>query len=192
MSSAANGLQAYIAGRDDADDAMKNAKFLQGDVVETLLTCSNGELIRLHLDTTLPTSYSRDFTVRGTKSSYYQATNSFFFDGDQEQFATWLGVKDTLNNAEKYRQYLPDIWKNITDEERENGHGGMDFFCFSAFIEALKEHREMPIDVYDAATWMAVTALSEASILTGGAPQIMPDFTHGGWITRKPADVLEL
>ena len=87
---------------------------------------------------------------------------------------------------------MPKIWKNVTPEEREKGHGGMDYFCFLSFIDALKSRREMPIDIYDAATWMAVSALSESSILKGGEAQLMPDFTHGGWITRKPSDVTEL
>ncbi len=192
MSSAANGLSAYIATREDADEIMKNAVFSQGDVVETLLTCANGELIRLHLDTTLPTSYSRDFTVRGTKGSYYQATNSFFFDGDKEYWDSWESAKEYLNNAQNYREFLPDIWKNITEQERKQGHGGMDYFCFKAFIDAVKNNKPMPIDVYDAAVWMAVSVLSEQSVLCGGSVQIMPDFTHGGWITRKSEDVIKL
>ncbi len=192
LSSAANGLSAYIAGREDADEVMKNTVFKQGDVVETLLTCANGELIRLHLDTTLPTAYNRDFTVRGTKGSYYQATNSFFFDGDKESWIPWESARDNLNNAQNYREFLPDIWKNITEEERKKGHGGMDYFCFKAFVAAVKEHKPMPIDVYDAAVWMAVSVLSEQSILSGGAVQLMPDFTHGDWITRTPKDVVEL
>ena len=53
-------------------------------------------------------------------------------------------------------------------------------------------NKEMPIDVYDAAAWMAVTALSEQSIATGGMPQLIPDFTDGKWITREPRDVVEL
>lgn len=192
MASAANGLQAYIANLSNATEEMKNAVFAQGDVVETLLTCANGELIRLHLDTTLPTSYTRDFTVRGTKGSYYQSTNSFFFEGDKEEWVPWKGVQNCLNNAQSYRDMLPDMWKSITDEERKKGHGGMDYFCFKAFVEAVQQHKKMPIDVYDAAVWMAVSALSEQSVLSGGSVQIMPDFTHGEWITRAPKDVIDL
>ena len=50
----------------------------------------------------------------------------------------------------------------------------------------------MPIDVYDAAAWMSISALSEASIAQGGAPQAIPDFTNGMWTVRKPKDVVEL
>jgi hypothetical protein len=39
--------------------------------------------------------------------------------------------------------------------------------------------------VYDAATWLAITPLSEASIATGSAPQAFPDFTRGRWTERK-------
>ena len=50
----------------------------------------------------------------------------------------------------------------------------------------------MPIDVYDMAAWMSITPLSEQSILTGGTPQPIPDFTRGKWLLRKPLDVVEL
>ena len=50
----------------------------------------------------------------------------------------------------------------------------------------------MPIDVYDAAAWMSITALSAASIAAGGMPQAIPDFTGGLWTVRKPRDVIEI
>ena len=43
-----------------------------------------------------------------------------------------------------------------------------------------------PFDVYDLATWYAVTPLSEKSIEGNGASQEMPDFTRGKYKTRKP------
>ncbi len=46
---------------------------------------------------------------------------------------------------------------------------------------------EPPIDVYDAATWMAITCLSEQSIAMGSMPVPVPDFTNGMWIDRAPA-----
>jgi len=41
----------------------------------------------------------------------------------------------------------------------------------------------MPIDVYDAAAWMAITALSEESASLNGQPVPIPDFTSGRWLT---------
>ena len=65
----------------------------------------------------------------------------------------------------------------------------MDYFVFRAFFDALKNNKKMPIDVYDAATWMAVSALSADSIAAGGQLQLMPDFTNGRWMLNKPEDV---
>ena len=50
----------------------------------------------------------------------------------------------------------------------------------------------MPIDVYDAVSWMSITALSEESIAKGSIPIECPDFTRGKYKNRKPLDVLPL
>lgn len=192
FASKAAGLEEYIRNREDATEEMKNTRFLQGDIVTTVLTCANGETILLRLDTTLPRSYSREFTVRGTRGLYMQDTNSFFFDGDKEYFDPAEYYKGSLNNGEQYREYLPDAWKNLTDREIQLGHGGMDWLAYTAFVRALKNGEEMPVDVYDAATWQAVSVLSELSIQQGGAPQAMPDFTGGKWKERPRRDVCEL
>jgi hypothetical protein len=70
---------------------------------------------------------------------------------------------------------------------KNSGHGGMDFFVDNAFIECIKREIEFPLDVYELATWYAITPLSEKSIEEGGQVQEIPDFTKGGWKNRKPA-----
>ena len=193
FASKAAGLEDYIRTRKDATPEMKNTHFRQGDVVTTVLTCANGETILLRLDTTLPRSYSREFTVRGTRGMYSQDTNTFFFDGEKEYFSPVEYYKLNLNNGERYQQeHLPALWKNMSQEEIAKGHGGIDWLAYSAFVDALKKGEEMPIDVYDAATWQAVSVLSEISIQQGGAPQAMPDFTGGKWMMRKRKDVCPL
>ena len=72
------------------------------------------------------------------------------------------------------------------------GHGGMDYIEIKAFFKAALNGEEMPIDVYDAAAWMAITPLSEQSIAMGGAPQPIPDFTRGAWMLRERRDVVDL
>ena len=71
------------------------------------------------------------------------------------------------------------------------GHGGMDYIEIKAFFKAALNGEEMPIDVYDAAAWMAITPLSEQSIAMGGAPVPIPDFTRGAWMLRPRRDVVE-
>ena len=155
-------------------------KFNQGDVVNTIIKCAGGESILLTLDTTLPRYYSRDFTIRGVKGMYEERTNSVFIDGVHKEHWNW---KPEWNNAEKYQeQYEHPIWNKFLHDGVNGGHGGMDGLVFGAFIECLVNGWDMPIDVYDAAAWMAITPLSEKSIALGSAPVEIPDFTSGNWL----------
>ena len=192
VSSKAVGMKDYINRNADKYPDLVGKEFRQGDIVNTIITCADGSTITLRLDTTLPRSYAREFTLRGTRGLYEQATNSVFLHTDEEMWETHKYYAKVNNNGEKYNDYLPDVWKNITPEDIASGHGGMDGIEFRVFVDALKSGSEMPIDVYDAAAWMCITALSEASIAAGGAPQAIPDFTGGMWTLRPMRDVVEL
>jgi len=195
VASKACGLEAYAKTEHNPDKSLIGVKFKQGDVVNTIITCTNGETISLTLDTTLPKFYSREFTVRGTKGLALEESNLIFLEDDvplHEFYDPELTIQKYLNNANNYSEYLPDYWKNITEEAKALGHGGMDYYMLKEFAKAIINNEEMPIDVYDAASWMVITALSEISIAAGGAPVDIPDFTNGKWVTRKPKDVVEL
>ena len=60
----------------------------------------------------------------------------------------------------------------------------MDMLVFDGFFRALETGASMPIDVYDMATWMSITPLSEQSMHTGQTVAF-PDFTDGKWIMRS-------
>lgn len=192
--SKAAGLTAFSYSDKNPDLTLRGQQFAQGDIVNTLITCENGETVSLTLDTTLPKYYSREFTVRGTKGLTNQEANMIFLEGkhdSHEFFDVEKTIEKYLNNANEYKEYLPDYWKNITEKERELGHGGMDYFMCREFIHAVQSGAEMPIDVYDAAAWASVTPLSEESIRTGLAVD-MPDFTRGAYKTRPLKDVVPL
>lgn len=199
VSSSAKGLEAYIEKEKlyEQDPTLKGRIFNQGDIVTTLIKCENGEVIKLTLDTTLPRTYSRELNVRGTEGYYYMPTNTVFFDGMIDEKDEWLGsVKHTemlLDNAKTVAcEYMPEVWRNITEEQRNSGHGGMDEMMFDGFVDSALNGKEMPIDVYDAAAWMCITCLSEKSIAEGGAPQLIPDFTNGEYKNREIKDVIDL
>ena len=195
VASGSFGMGAYVDKKNSegqyVNPELIGASWAQGDIVNTIITCENGEQILLRLDTSLPRSYSREFVVRGTKGMYEQATNSTFFDGEREYWDPYEYASKNINNAERHKEFLPDFWRDITKEQMDAGHGGMDFFELVDFAKRLTEGRQMPIDVYDAAAWMVVTPLSEASIKAGGAPQAVPDFTNGAYKTRPRFDVTD-
>ena len=160
-------------------------------MVCTTILCADGSRIPLKLDTTLPRAYSREFTVSGTKG-IFSVPDSVVLTDDMDcnhevGMATYRG-----NATEVYEENMPGIWKSITKEQIEAGHGGMDTLELQAFFGAALSGEEMPIDVYDAASWMVITCLTEASIANGGMPIDIPDFTGGRWVLREPKDVIPL
>ncbi len=176
--SKAAGLHEYILTHKPEDEELKAKSFAQGDIVTTVIRCSEGQTIVLTLDTTLPRYYSRGFTVRGTKGMYEEATNSVFFDREEDRRHDFDWRDSCVNNVVEYaKTYDHPVWRDYLARGIKGGHGGMDWLEFEAFFKALRENQPMPVDVYDAATWMSVTALSEMSIAQGGAVLKVPDYT---------------
>lgn len=182
FSSGSRGLHDYIAEKRGMDDPLAQVRFAQGDVVTTVLTCAGGETVTLTLNTTLPHAYSRRFEVHGTKGMYLEDNDSLFLDGCQAHRENEWDWRPQWGNAARYEpQYLHPLWKDGVGADM---HGGIDHLIFAAFLAAVRTGAHPPIDVYDAATYMCITPLSENSIACGGAPQPFPDFTDGRWTMR--------
>ncbi len=190
--SKAMGIEDFVSQHKDLKPSLGGTKFNQSDIVKTLIKTENGELIELTLDPCLPRFYSRGLTVRGTKGLYQEDGDIVFLDKKAYKKNEWT-QKKFWGKAKKFeRKYNHPLWQDTTKEMLEAGHGGMDWFAYMGFTDALINGEEMPVDVYDAATWQAVAVLSEMSIKQGGAPQIMPDFTNGKWFKRPRKDVCRL
>ena len=189
MGSKSKGLEYYVNSREGYDH-LKGQTFAQSDIVTTMITCADGTLITLKLDTTLPRAYSRELTVSGTKGIFSERGNAVLLDGgDYDHNETIELCRDT---ADQYKELRPKIWRDVTEEEIKAGHGGMDTLMLRSFFDAVRDGEEMPIDVYDAAAWMVITCLSEESIAKGSVPVEIPDFTDGHWATREAKDVTDL
>ena len=189
VSSKSRGLEEYIKEGRCPDKTLNGVKFAQGDIVSTIITCENGETITLTLDTTLPGYYSRQLEVKGTKGCANQEANMILFDDEHEIiWNPYETIQKHGGNADKLKDDFPKYWRDITEEQIRLGHGGMDYFLVGTFVDALLNNKPMPIDVYDAAAWYAITPLSEKSIRNGGRPYKIPDFTHGKYKTRKVVD----
>ena len=165
--------------------------FHQGDMVTTVIKCAGGEVITLHHSVSLPRPYSRDGRVQGTKGIWLEDVNGVYIEGmsrDETKIDPagnpydchyWDKIEDY------YEAYGHPIWK--TDKEKlVGGHDGLDSLAIRAFLDAVRNKENTPIDVYDIAAWMAVTCLSEQSIALGSMPVAFPDFTNGKWIRREP------
>ncbi len=184
VASKAKGLHDYIGRTENADRSLLERDFAQGDVVTTIIKCANGETVTLTLDTTLPRAYSRQFTVQGTRGMYSEENNSVYLDTDHDE-SMHFSWKKQWNNAESYlERYEHPIWREFLADGLRGGHGGMDYLVYRDFVRCVREGLPMPIDAYDMASLMCISALSEQSIAMGGAPVAIPDFTSGRWLTR--------
>lgn len=187
VASKARGLAQYIRDHKPDDAELLNTEFRQGDIVTTVITCENGETITLTLDTTLPRIYSRNFTVHGTKGMYQEDGDYVFLEKDLKVDIAEIDTdpQKIWKNADEYAKvYDNDLWKHKSAGMIASGHGGMDYLVLRAMLSAARGESYPAIDVYDAASWMCITALSEQSIASGNMPVEIPDFTNGKYKNR--------
>ncbi|NLB90045.1 MAG: Gfo/Idh/MocA family oxidoreductase [Clostridiales bacterium] len=184
MASKALGQKQWLEQNRPNDPIAKQA-FQQGDIVTTMIQCAKGETILLIHDCTLPRAYSRGGRVQGTKGLWMEDNRSIFIEGvSPEDPDYWTHRWES--DGKYMEQYCHPLWKSYEDFGPRGGHGGMDFLVLRAFIESIQTQQPFPIDVYDTAAWMCITALSEQSIAMGSMPVPIPDFTDGLWIEKRP------
>ena len=190
FASKARGLNSYIVNHPKGGKDHPNAKikFKLGDIVTTTLSTSQGQTVIITHDTNLPRPYSLGFRLQGTKGIWQKDNDGMYIEGMKlsKDGQKLKSQSHNWDDAKKYyKKYDHPLWKKYENEAKGAGHGGMDFFVTNAFVESAKANIEPPIDVYDAATMLVITPLSERSIQEGGMVQSFPDFTRGKWINRK-------
>lgn len=178
VASKSRGLNAYIH-KIAPGHKNEGIRFNNGDVVTTSINCANGETIVLTHDTHLPRPYSIGFKVQGTEGLWTDEAKGVYIEGKSKKYDEWDAADQWL---EKYDHPL---WKKYTANAEGAGHGGMDWFVFNAFTEAVKQRRQTPIDVYDSVTMSVILPLSAKSLEEGNMPQEIPDFTKGKWKDRR-------
>lgn len=186
MASRQAGLTDYIKKNAGENHPNLKVNFKQGDIVQTMLKCENGETILLTHDTSLQRPYNLGFRVQGTDGIWQDigwgdfSQGFLYFENEMDHSHRWTNSQDYLD------KYDHPLWIKHQDKAEGAGHGGMDYFLINDFVECIKANKEFPFDVYDLATWYAVTPLSEKSIIGNGESQEMPDFTRGKYKNRKP------
>ena len=183
MASAPKGLHLWLQ-ENRADSPLANAAVAEGDIVTTLISCAQGQTIVLSHDCTLPRPYSRGGVVRGTKGIWMEDNRSIFIEGcTPHKEGDW---SHSWESDERWmKQYRHPLWQAYDEFGARGGHGGMDYLVLRAFVESVQNHTPAPLDVYDTATLMCITPLTEQSVAMGGMPVPVPDFTAGAWI-RDP------
>ncbi|WP_409340534.1 Gfo/Idh/MocA family protein [Paenibacillus sp. MBLB4367] len=154
-----------------------DSRFRQEDTTITLCQMESGKLIKLRHDCISKRPLSIYHSLQGTKGcvegpSFLGDQGRVWLEsmgGDTEYERKWSPLSD-------FHDYLPDRYKNATEEQKNARHWGSDYFIVEDFVNAVKGLEKPAIDVYDACEWTAVALLSELSVMNGGRTMDMPDF----------------
>ena len=178
--SKAGGLADWANRHLPADHPSQDIDWSHGDIITTVLTCANGETVSITHDVSLPRpDNSKRYLLRGTRGMWQDELDGIYVDGSSPDHE-W-------ESFEPYEaEFEHPLWEAYQERGIEAGHGGSDYLVLRAFIESLATKTRPPIDTYDAATWMAISPLSERSISGGSIPVDVPDFTNGRWMTDHP------
>ncbi len=148
----------------------------------TMCRTEKGKLIQIRTDCLSPRPHSMDkYLLQGTKGIFESAVyGKGRLAGDVDRVSlvsnkTESGDMD-WEPLMNYKDYLPDRYKNATEEQIHAGHGGGDFFIVEEFIEAIRNNEQPAIDVYKACEWTAVGLLSALSVTNGSRRIEIPRF----------------
>lgn len=182
MSSPARGLNLYAQEYLAPEDPRAQADYRLGDMNSSLIRTRQGRTILLQHDTTSPRPYSRINLVQGTKGTVSGYPDRVYLEGRSPEHG-W----------EEFEQYKKEFEHPLWSEQGEAAegarHGGMDFLEDYRLIKCLRLGLPMDMDVYDAATWSALTEITEKSVASGSRPIDVPDFTRGAWEVNQPLGI---
>ena len=82
---------------------------------------------------------------------------------------TWLDV------SELEEEFLPPVWRDVSEAAQQAGHGGSDFFIFLDFVSAIEEGRSPSIGIHEAMDMTLPGLVSQESIGRGGEWMEVPD-----------------
>ena len=186
MGTKTRGLHLYAENRFGPQSSQAAERFVLSDVVTTLLRTVNEETVVVTHDTNSPRPYSRDYLVQGTRGIARKYPEPRIYIEGRSEPHRWDPVDAYLE------EFDHPVWRQLEEQSRGAGHGGMDFIEDFRLVEALRKGRPMDSDVYDAAMLSAVVELSGRSIARGSEPLRFPDFTRGGWRQPRPLHAMRL
>ena len=149
-------------------------KITLGDIVSTVARTSDGKLLTLTHDTTLPRPRSYGIEIQGTRGIWDEDNHRIYIEG-RSPFEEWEP------DAAYVEEYLDPMWRSWGSEAvaADQHHGGMDYIMLRAVEEDLRGSGAAgqsgspapaftyPATLADLALWTSITPLSAKSIAEG-------------------------
>ena len=174
----------------------RKGKFVCGDLNTSIIRTALGKTIMVQWDEQLPRPYTRHNLIQGTEGVWAgfpgRVTIEDKFkdkDGKTRGTESWMQGGD-LDSV--YAEFDHPLYKKQGElAVKMGGHGGMDFLMLWRIIYCLRNGEALDQNVYESASWSAVTPLSVWSVANRGASVDFPDFTRGEWKTAKPLGIVD-
>ena len=146
------------------------------DTTTTMCQLESGKLIKIRMDGVSPRPHNETYyQIQGTKGCYEaprgmgDVAKIWLDEGQGPVDAKWRPLSD-------FDDLMPERYKNATQQQKDAGHRGGDFFIVSDFVDSILGKMTPEIDVYKACEWTAVALLSELSITNGSRMMDVPNF----------------
>ncbi|MBQ3847531.1 MAG: Gfo/Idh/MocA family oxidoreductase [Clostridia bacterium] len=170
-------ISTFSPGQHYVSSKVSNVRLRQDDTTVTMINMESGGLIQIRVDCmSLRPHNLTYYQLQGTQGCYEaprglgDVAKIAVNDGDPNGFREWKPLRDY------YDKYMPERYMKATDEQKNAGHWGGDFFIVQDFVNAIRTGCKPEIDVYQAAEWTAVGLLSELSVTNGNRLMEMPKF----------------
>ena len=188
------GYEAFAKATLGADNPLRSERFAMSDMNVTTIRTAKGRTILLQHDVTSPRPYSRLNLIAGTKGVFRGyprldiSLESDFprtIDGCHHAF-------DDKKTAEIRERYRHPLYRQVGEiAKKVGGHGGMDFLMDLRWAYCLQNGLPLDTDVYDLASWCAVSELTERSARNRSQAMDIPDFTRGVWKTPCNSNLMD-
>ena len=188
------GYEAFARATLKADNPLRDERFAMADMNVTTIRTAKGRTIMLQHDVTSPRPYSRLNLIAGTKGVFrgyprLDISLEADFPRTVDECHHAFDDKKTTEIRERYRHPL---YKQVGEiAKKVGGHGGMDFLMDLRWAYCLQNGLPLDTDVYDLASWCAVSELTEKSARNRSQTMDIPDFTRGVWKTPCNSNLMD-
>ena len=171
--------------------SLADTEFKQGDANITLLRTRNGKSFTLYYGGTSPQPWSPEYKLQGSNGSCIGEMLGASGDGYRRSKNYFMGDRGRWQNLNTlFEEHEHPLWKKYGATARENRvrnwSGSYDYLMLYQLVYAIQKDVRPPMDVYDAASWSALSELSARSVSDRSKPIDFPDFTRGKWQNRTP------
>jgi len=174
-------IENFIKKKFGADSPAARIDFVNGDINTSIIRSAEGRTVTVYYDTQSARPWDPIQRFQSEKGLFMGSMDKIYLEGISK---AELAYEDAAPYYEKYDHPLWTRWKDL--DVAGLGRGVCDFLAVQQFLEAARRQAPVPLNVYDAVAWSAITPLSIESVANGSAPARFPDFSKGKWKEIQP------